>query len=357
MHLQRSLFQSGPPSSPDYLQMSLAAAMTLGLKEGLFYRNARLYCLNLLLTYPEGCRANCAYCGLQKSREGDFGRKSFIRVAWPTYDLETIIQKTKEHKRRLFRICISMITHPRALQDTLDLTERFHREVDLPISILMNPSSMSNSDLQELKKKGAQMAAVALDLATADLFERHRGRGVGGPHRFDRYWSLLGCSAEIFGKDKAGCHLIVGLGEREEAMVQRIQMVRDLGARTHLFSFFPEKGSRLAREKPCPVDQYRRIQLARYLIDGDYSRAENMSFDDQGRILSYGLKRSEVEQWMETGKPFMTSGCPGGGMEAACNRPFGDGPPRDIRSFPFALEEEDIALVKQQLTLDDQVPF
>ena len=62
-----------PLSSPDYLQMSLAAAMTLGLKEGLFYRNARLYCLNLLLTYPQGCHANCAYCGLQKSREGAFG--------------------------------------------------------------------------------------------------------------------------------------------------------------------------------------------------------------------------------------------------------------------------------------------
>jgi biotin synthase len=247
-----------------------------------------------------------------------------------------------------------MITHPRALRDTLYLTQRFQGEVGLPVSILMNPTSMATSDLQELKKKGAQMAAVALDLATEDLFDRHRGWGVGGPHRFDRYWSMLERTAETFGKDKAGCHLIVGLGEGEEAMVQRIQRVRDLGARTHLFSFFPEKGSKLAREKPCPVNQYRRIQLARYLIDGDYRRAENMSFDDQGRILSYGLKKSEVEQWIETGKPFRTSGCPGGGLEAACNRPFGDGPPRDIRSFPFALEEEDIALVKQQLTLDDR---
>ena len=62
-------------SSPEYLQMSLAAAMTLNLKEGLFFRNARLYCLNLLLTYPDGCRANCSYCGLQKSRNGAFSEK------------------------------------------------------------------------------------------------------------------------------------------------------------------------------------------------------------------------------------------------------------------------------------------
>ncbi len=136
-------------------------------------------------------------------------------------------------------------------------------------------------------------------------------------------------------------------------MVQRIQKVKDLGAGTHLFSFYPEKGSRLAREKPCPVSQYRRIQLARYLIDGRYSRVENMSFDEEGRVLTFGLKKSDLERWIETGKPFITSGCPGGGMEAACNRPYGDGPPRDIRSFPFALEEADIALVKQQLTSEN----
>jgi len=341
-----------PQSSPDYLQISLAAAMTLGLKEGLFFRNARLYCLNLLLTYPEGCRANCAYCGLQKSREGAFGEKSFIRVAWPTYDLDTIIQKTKEQKTRLYRVCISMITHPRAVPDTLYLTERLYREVGLPISILMNPTSMKPLDLQELKKKGAQMAAVALDLATERLFDLHRGQGVNGPHRFDQYWSMLSATAKTFGKNRSGCHLIAGLGEREDEMVQRIQKVRDLGARTHLFSFYPEKGSRLAQKKPCPVDRYRRVQLARYLIDFDHSRAENMEFDDQGRIVSFGLKKSEVEQYIETGKPFMTSGCPGGGMEAACNRPYGDGPPRDIRSFPFPLEAEDLTLVKSQMGLN-----
>jgi len=67
--------------SPEYLQMSLAAAMTLNLKEGLFFRNARLYCLNLLLTYPDGCRGNCSYCGLQKSRDGAFAEKqAFFQI-------------------------------------------------------------------------------------------------------------------------------------------------------------------------------------------------------------------------------------------------------------------------------------
>jgi biotin synthase len=150
----------------------------------------------------------------------------------------------------------------------------------------------------------------------------------------------------------AGCHLIVGMGEREDEMVHRIQKVRDLGARTHLFSFYPEKGSRLAENESCPVGQYRRVQLARYLIDFDHSRAEEMTFDEDGKILSWGIPEAQVQRWIDTGKPFMTSGCPGGGMEAACNRPYGDGPPRDIRSYPFPLEAEDVALVQEQISQD-----
>ncbi|RJQ63708.1 MAG: radical SAM protein, partial [Desulfobacteraceae bacterium] len=101
--------------SPEYLRMSLAAAMTLGFKKGLFYRNARLYCINLLLTYASGCAARCAYCGLSNKRSGDYPDKSFIRVAWPTCRLDEIIERiggrTERDKDRIKRICISMITH------------------------------------------------------------------------------------------------------------------------------------------------------------------------------------------------------------------------------------------------------
>jgi biotin synthase len=329
--------------------MSLAAAMTLKLKTGLFFRGARLYCLNLLLTYPGGCLGNCSYCGLSKSRVGAARDKSFIRVSWPTYDLETIMEKTLEQKKRLHRICISMITHPRALEDTIVLTRRFHREIGLPISILMTPTLMKPADLKALKASGAQMAAVALDLPTAKLFARHRGIGVKGPHRFDQYWDMLTQTADIFGKDRAGCHLICGLGEKEIEMIQTIQKIRDLGARTHLFSFYPEKGSLLRDRAPCPAGTFRRIQLARYIIDFDHGRAENMTFDGEGRIQSFGVEPAKLEALIASGRPFMTSGCPGGGMEAACNRPFGDGPPSDIRSFPFSLEPEDIAKVKKQM--------
>jgi len=337
------------PASPHHLQMSLAAAMTLGLKQGIFYRGARLYCLNLLLTYPQGCSANCSYCGLQKSRDGHFNSKSFIRVAWPTYDLETIIAGAQEKKERLRRVCISMITHQRAVEDTIYLTERFHREVGLPISILMTPTIMKTEDLYSLKKHGAQMASVAVDLVTPELFELHRGKGVNGPHDFHRYLSFLKETVNVFGKYRAGCHLIVGMGETEKQMVEMMQNVRDLNARIHLFSFYPEDGSRLHDRPAAPVDQFRRMQLARYTIDRGLCRVEQMTFSEEGNLLSLGMDNHKLTRIVESGRPFMTSGCPGKGMATACNRPYGDGPPSNIRSFPFVLNPQDVALVKRQM--------
>ena len=79
--------------SPEYVQLSTAAAITLGLIPGVMHRTACTHCLNLLVTYAEGCRANCAYCGLARHREEarDFADRNFIRVDWPSARYADII--------------------------------------------------------------------------------------------------------------------------------------------------------------------------------------------------------------------------------------------------------------------------
>ncbi|MBI3053039.1 MAG: radical SAM protein, partial [Betaproteobacteria bacterium] len=81
--------------SPEYVQMSTAAAITLGLVPGKMHRTACTHCLNLLVTYPEGCRANCAYCGLARHREEarDYADRNFIRVDWPTARYDDVIAR------------------------------------------------------------------------------------------------------------------------------------------------------------------------------------------------------------------------------------------------------------------------
>ena len=142
--------KDGKIESPEYLRMSLAAAMTLGYKHGLFYRDAKLYCINLLLTYTKGCAARCAYCGLSNTRKGQFSEKSFIRVTWPTYPLDDIIQRISQRRNRIKRICISQVTNKRAIADTRTICRQLRSSFDIPVSLLISPTlgqALKNSSI------------------------------------------------------------------------------------------------------------------------------------------------------------------------------------------------------------------
>ncbi|MDF1592367.1 MAG: radical SAM protein [Desulfobacterales bacterium] len=338
--------------SPEYMRMSLAAAMTLDFKQGLFYRNAKLYCINLLLTYDEGCRARCAYCGLSQKRPGSYDGKSFIRVTWPTYRLEEIIARISARRDRVKRICISMVTHKRAVKDTKTVCSRLRSHLDVPVSLLISPTILKPEDLTDFKAAGADKIGVAIDLATPELFDKFRGTGVGGPHKWEIYWQCLSDSIRIFGKGNAGPHLMVGMGETEKEMSAVIQRAKDMGGNTHLFSFFPEESSALALEGllPPPMDQYRRIQIARYIIDTEARHITDFSFSPDGQIESFGLPTGEIDAIIDSGRPFETSGCTGNDGQVACNRPFGNSRPGpNIRNFPFKPDRTDIRRIRNQM--------
>lgn len=335
--------------SPEYIQTSLAASLTLGLQQGSFYRNAKLKGLNLLLRYDEGCSGRCHFCGLSRSRrEGPKG-KTFIRVDWPIYPLEEIIERTKG-KDQIHRVCISMITHPMALKDTLFVIQRFKKETDLSISVLISPTLIHRQDpLETMMKAGADRVGIAIDAATPELFDRLRGKEVGGPHRWDHYWDVVRMAVSVFGKFRVGIHLIVGLGETEKEMVEAIQKGQEMGAHTHLFSFYPEKGSPMEGYSPPPLSQYRRVQLARWIINEALGSANRMGSDEKGRLLDFGIN---IKPLIQSGEPFMTSGCPGRDGKVACNRPYGnERPSGPIRNFPFMPELEDIDEIKAQMAI------
>jgi lipoyl synthase len=346
------MYQDQPKEqeSPEVLRMSLAAAMTLGLKTGLFYRNARLYCINLLLTYRNGCAAKCAYCGLSSKRPGRYEQKSFIRVSWPEASLHEIVHRIGERKDKVKRICLSMITNGRAVEDTRDVVSRLRSSFDIPVSVLVSPTILGIQDLAAFKDAGANRIGVAVDLATPELFDAYRGKGAGGPHRWNRYWECLEQALSVFGRNKAGAHFMVGMGESEKEMAAAIQRVKDMGGWTHLFSFFPEQGSLMSDKQPPPMDQYRRIQLARYLIDNALSNAAAFTFDPEGKIVHFGLPPSERDRVIDSGEPFRTSGCDGYDGEVACNRPYANSRPGPyIRNYPFPPERADILRIRKQM--------
>ncbi len=344
--------------SPEYVQMSTAAAITLGIMNGRMHRCACTRCLNLLLSYPEGCRANCAYCGLARHREAerDYADRNFIRVDWPAVPLEqTIDIVARDGAASPFhRMCISMITHPRSDEDTVTVLKQWTARIDpktIPVSILSNPTTMSREDVARLHDLGADIFTVALDAATPAIFDRTRGKGVQSPHSWAKYWEILMDARDIFGPQKFGAHIIVGMGETEHDVLTLVQRLVDLGGHSHMFCFFPEKGSLMDHLPATPRDQWRRVQLARYLIDYRGGRVENMRFDGQGRVVDYGLPASELETIVGEGIAFRTSGCPGKFRDdvSACDRPYGDSPPSNIASFPFQPGKTDLRRIRRQL--------
>lgn len=349
--------------SPEYVRISWAAAMTLGIVPGRFFRNSKLHCLNLLLTYNSGCAGRCSYCGLQSTRATDesWDERSFIRVDWPVVSVDEIVERmAADCCSHVERTCVSMVTDTRARDDTIDIVKKLRRRTD-SISGLITPTIVNKDWLIELKCAGVDKLGVAIDAATPSLFEQMRGKGVGGPHRWDRYWETMREAVDIFGRFEVGIHLMVGLGETEEEIIRTIQTAYDLGSLTHLFSFFAEDGSAMKDQSQPPIGTYRRVQLARHLINKGIAVADDMTFDANGKLVDFGVAENAANAALDGGLPFMTSGCDGKGMANACNRPFSNCTPYqaymgELRNYPFKPGSRDVEVIKQQLWDYSEVP-
>ena len=332
--------------SPHYAKVSHATAISLGLMHNRMYRGAVNRCVNLLVHYPEGCAANCAYCGLAKKRPGTYGEKSFIHVEWPLYSMEEIIDAINGAPGYVKRTCISMITNGKCRSHTLTMTEQLTRETTLPVSILTSPTILDGRFLEDAKGCGADKIGVALDLATPALFDRYRGKGVSGPHRWETYWRFMEDSLSVFGARNVGAHLMVGMGETEKEMVTLMNRLYLLGVDNHLFSFFAEEQSSLGNRPQPPWPTYLRIQLARYLIETEISGPDRMAFGEKGRITEFGVDPERLENIIRSGIPFMTTGCVDEKGQVACNRPFGNCLP-DVQqwNYPYEPNEEETNLI------------
>ena len=360
VYLPNNNFMAPHMISPEYVQLSNAAAITLGIMGGRMYRTECTRCLNLLLTYPEGCRANCAYCGLARHREADrdYADRNFIRVDWPAVPMAEIIDIVARDPDNspFHRMCISMITHPRSEDDTFTVLKQWTDKIDpelIPVSILSNPTTMTRADVQKTKDLGADIFTVALDAATPEVFDRTRGKGVQSPHKWSKYWDIMLDAKDIFGTQKFGAHIIVGMGETESDVLHLVQELVDLGGHSHMFCFFPEQGSLMDHLPATPRDQWRRVQLARYLIDYCDVRVEQMTFDEEGRVKTYGISDADLADIIDAGIAFRTSGCPGKFQDdiSACDRPYGDSPPSDIASYPFLPGKKDLKKIRKQLDI------
>jgi lipoyl synthase len=328
--------------SPDYVRISMAAAIELGLKPGMIHR-CSCDCINLLQNYPEGCYANCTYCGLARERPGLPEDNTFIRVAWPLYLTDLVAEKIaeKEANGGVGRVCIAQVQDHRAYEDLVNMIGRVHRPApEVPISALVSATTLNEERLHVIKDAGADIIGVGLDGASEDVFYHTRGKGTKGPHDWDYHWHII--------------HAARRMGETDRELVDLFYQLREEQIAGYLFSFNPEPGTVMQDVARAPIHRLRRIQLVKYLIENYDLPQDTLEFDDLGNITRLDAPGMMVEVAVNTGLPFMTNGCPDRSGEMACNRPYGSyRPGEEYRDYPFLPNENDLIIIREQMRLEE----
>lgn len=345
--------------SPDYVRLSAASAMALRLQSGRFSRDFAFGGINLLLNYDNGCLSDCAYCGLARTRPGDYEDKSFIRVDWPLFETDLIVDRIARYKKHMTRLCISMVTHGRAYKDTYDITERIVAKVDTPLSLLVAPPTLNRERLQSYKDLGVDMIGVGLDAITEELFFQRRTNVPNGGLKWKNYWNTINHSRDIFGPWKVNIHTVVGLGETDEDLVDIFYQLKAKQILAYLFCFNPEPDSRMGDYPKSPLRRWRRIQLIKHMIEQYDLEPDRIIFDEEGAIDKLKMPSNGLKTVLETldkGIPFMTDGCPGESGEVGCTRPYGSYRPSEPhRDYPFLPNGEDLRDIRKELNLEELI--
>jgi biotin synthase len=352
------LDEHNPRESPDWVRISTASALALRYRSGKFTRDFDFGGINLLLNYASGCRSDCGYCGLARTRPGDYEDKSFIRVEWPLVETDGLVDRMAKYESKLTRLCISMVTHGRAYRDTFEITRRIREKVATPLSILVAPPTLNRERLETFQALGVDMIGIGLDAVTEDLFRDHRTDvPSGGGLSWQKYWEVVNDSRDIFGPWKVNCHTLVGLGETDYDAVKLFIELCDREIFPYLFCFNPEPDSRMGDYPKAPIARWRRMQLAKHLIETEGFRWDHFSFDDSGaltEIKNLDQYDSALERAIDSGIPFMTNGCPGPAGEPGCTRPYGSyRPSESMRDYPFLPNDDDLALIRSEMAIGE----
>jgi len=327
---------------PEKIRVSLGSAFVIGLLSG---RLEAAPTTAYLMTYRKGkCTANCGFC--PQARESSARGDMLSRVSWPVFSTEKVFDGIEKavNDGKIKRVCFQALNYPEVFTHLLALMKEIKQKADVPISVSCQPQNSIR--IRELAETGAERIGIPLDVASEELFEKIKGSAAGGPYNWKTQFKLLNEAVHIFGKGKVSTHLIVGLGETERQMVEIIQKCVDMGVLPALFAFTPIAGTALESVPQPPIQSYRRIQIARHLIVNGIVRCEDIRFDREGCIIDFSVEKQNLMSVIQTGAPFLTSGCPN------CNRPYyNEKPSGPIYNYPRKISEEELHEIRKQLSL------
>ena len=298
------------------IRISYGTAVKMGLKKAKMGAEPTTAYIML----GEKCHSNCSFCAQRR----DAPQNNYLsRVSWLPYPVEVL-----KNLKGFARICFQTLDYPEVVNDLLEIIPILP-EIPISVSIVPIPSE----DMRRLKDARVEILSIALDAANKEIFDKVKGKGVGNRFRWESHWNALREAKGIF--ENVNTHLIVGLGESDEDLINVMLRLKDMGVTVGLFSYTPVFGG-----TSPDIGRYRAIQLSRYLIFRNY---RDFVVLKDGKIEKIIIPEKEVAN-VRKGLPFLTSGCPG------CNRPFyNERPGGAIYNYPYLPDEKAVRKIIEEL--------
>ncbi|MFO7917895.1 MAG: radical SAM protein [Anaerolineae bacterium] len=280
------------------------------------------------LMLGERCRRNCAFCA--QARGSHAQENALSRVAWPPFPAQDILQGLERayREKKIRRTCFQVTVSGGYLDQAARAIKKVRQTCDTPICTSVAPRNLE--DVTTLLRAGAERVTIALDAACPRVYRAVKGG------TWEATLHLIEASASRH-LGHIGTHLIVGLGETEREMVERIQHMVDLGVTIGLFAFTPIEGTSLEDRTPPSLPHYRRIQVAHWLISQRVARSADFCYDSKGRLKNYGPVTAALPRLLPRGEAFRTAGC------QDCNRPYYNERPGSILyNYPRPLKSKEV---------------
>lgn len=305
------------------IKVSAATAHVLGLKKIV----TDALPTTAYLMKGEKCSHDCGFC--PQARNASSRADLLSRVTWGEEEETKVAEGIEEAQMsgNLKRVCLQVVNSCPATEQVNTTIKEIKKTSDIPICV--SAKVKNKQELLALAEMGVDKIGLALDAASERVYQQTK---TGD------WQETIGQieEAAVLLPGRISTHLIVGLGETEEEFVAMLQKMQDLGVIVGLFAFTPVPGTKMAKEKPPALEQYRRMQAAHFLIKKGIITLTDCKFEN-GSLVSYGLTEEQLREYLKDGKAFETSGCPD------CNRPYyNERPGGIIYNYPRPLSEQEI---------------
>jgi biotin synthase len=267
------------------------------------------------------------------------------RITWPSFALSEVLPRLRDAcaSGAVRRICAQTVAGQGAL-DALASLLRAVRSCD-GLSLVPVSASVYVRDPEELGRLfalGLDRAGVALDVASPARYGAIKGGSLAAARE-----SLFAAAARFPGR--ISTHLIAGLGETEQELLELAADCLLAGIAVGLFAFTPVPGTALAAQPPPDLAAYRRLQAGLHLLR--LGHRAGMSFDGAGRLVGLDVTPDGLRSLLADGRAFVTSGC------ADCNRPYYNERPGSVPyNYPRQLTAAELsAALALVLPLAEQV--